>query len=137
MNYWLAIGPVGNWEIGLKKKIWGLGPRYDKAWNLIEPGDMVFFYAMAPVKGLVGCGTVSKKKFDEKPLWPQEVSEKATLWPFRVLLHETLEIPNQDWVTSRVLIDRSGIVFQRSFQPIDEKRAQKWRNLLAKAVESK
>jgi len=88
MSYWLAIGPPDNWEIGIKKKIWGVTPRHSKAWGLVEQGDTVFFYAMTPVKGLIGYGTVAKTKVDEKPFWPQEISEKQSYWPFRISFHE-------------------------------------------------
>ncbi|MBM4092855.1 MAG: EVE domain-containing protein [Planctomycetes bacterium] len=133
MNYWLAIGPADNWEIGIRKKAWGVTPRHSKAWGLVEPGDTVFFYAMTPVKGLIGNGTVAKTEVDQKPFWPQEISEKQSYWPFRISFQNTTTLPRKHWETARIATGREGIVFQRAFQTIDEKRAQQWERALSKA----
>lgn len=134
MSYWLAIGPADNWEIGIKKKIWGVTPRHSKAWNQVQNGDTVFFYAMTPVKGLVGYGIVANTKVDEKPFWPQDFSEKQSYWPFRISFEETKALPRKDWATSRIATGREGIVFQRAFQSVDEKRARGWQKALAQTI---
>jgi hypothetical protein len=131
MKYWLAIGPAENWEIGIKKKIWGVTPRHSKAWGQVESGNTVFFYAMAPVKGLVGYGIVASTKVDEKTFWPQEVSEKQSYWPFRISFQETKALPRKEWETARMATGREGIVFQRAFQSVSEKRAREWLKNLA------
>lgn len=135
MSYWLAIGPADNWEIGIKKKIWGVRPRHSKAWGQVQDGDTIFFYAMAPVKGLVGYGKVAKTKVDEKPFWPQEISEEQSYWPFRISFEETKALPRKDWETARIATGREGIVFQCAFQHVDEKRARGWQNTLDRAIQ--
>ncbi len=65
MSYWLAIGPAGNWEIGIRAGMWGVTPRYSKAWSQVTAGDMVFFYVMTPVKGVVGYGRVVETKYTD------------------------------------------------------------------------
>jgi hypothetical protein len=126
MSYWLAIGPAENWEIGIKKKVWGVTPRHSKAWGQVEPGDTVFFYAMAPVKGLIGYGVVSKTKIDEKPFWPQEISEKHSYWPFRISFEEMQALARKDWEAAHIATSCEGIVFQRAFQAVNEKRGGEW-----------
>jgi hypothetical protein len=134
MTYWLAIGPAENWEIGIRKRTWGITPRHSKSWSKVQPGDTVFFYAMAPVKGIIGHGTVEKTKVDEKPFWPQEVSEKQSYWPFRITFEKTTALPRNHWETRRVVPGREGIVFQRAFQPINEERAGEWEKLMSDAL---
>ena len=133
MNYWLAIGPTDNWEIGIKKQTWAVSPRHAKTWGRVQPGDTIFFYAMQPIKGLVGLGTVEETKVDQKPFWPQEVSENQRYWPVRIVLKETRTLPRKNWESHRIPTGREGIVFQRALQAVDEKRAQKWERALSDA----
>lgn len=90
---------------------------------------------MAPVKGLIGYGIVAKTKVDEKPFWPQEMSDKQSYWPFRISLEETKAFPRQDWETARIATGREGIVFQRAFQSVNQKRAQDWQKTLNQAIQ--
>jgi len=134
MSDWLAIGPVANWEIGLKKKVWAVSPAQSKTWEKVAPGDRVFFYATAPVKGLVGYGTVSRTRVDETPFWPDEKAKGHTLWPYRIEFSSVTHISIHDWETKRVAPERQGIVFQRAFQPVTPDRAAEWVQALAKVA---
>jgi hypothetical protein len=134
MNTWLAIGPVENWKIGIKKKIWAVSPAQLKSWERIRPGDTVFFYATAPVKGLIGCGTVGKTDADEKPFWPQELEKGHVIWPYRIRFSSVTHISPHDWESKRVAPERTGIVFQRAFQPVGQERAESWLKALAKVA---
>lgn len=72
MSDWLAIGPADNWEIGTKKKVWAVGVRLANSWAKVEPGDKVFCYAIAPIKGLIGYAIVQSTTQSKSPFWPQE-----------------------------------------------------------------
>ncbi len=126
MAYWLAIGPVGNWEIGVKEKVWAVSPAHNKTWKRLRPGDTVFFYATAPVKGIIGLGTVREKRFDEELFWPQEREKGQSLWPFRLRFGDLKVLPKKEWSTKRYEPDRQGIVFQRAFQPVKPEVAEDW-----------
>ncbi len=126
MGYWLAVGPVENWKIGVKEKIWAVSPSSSKRWEQIKKGDMVFFYATTPVKGLIGTGIVARTDFSESPFWPQEKQRGESLWPYRILFERLKVLPHTDWKTKRYSPDRRGIVFQVAFQPISEDRAKQW-----------
>lgn len=129
MNYWLAIGPEKNWEIGIANKTWGASPAHAKTWGRIQPGDVLVFYVMSPVKGVVGYGKVTKTYVDETPFWPQEKEKGESMWPFRIVLGDLQVLPRKEWETKRVMPEK-GIVLQRAFQPIAEVVAQDWLNRL-------
>lgn len=131
MAHWLAIGPSENWKIGVKKKIWAVGPAQSKSWEKVEPGDTVFFYVTAPVKGLIGYGTVEKTRVKEPPFWPQEKEKGHALWPFQITFSEVTCLSEEDWEAEALRPKRKGIVFQRAFQPIKSDRARQWLKALA------
>jgi len=120
----------------LKKKVWGASPAHAKTWERIAPGDLLFLYAMAPVKGVFGCAKVVKTFVDEKPLWPQELEDKQVLWPFRMSLEIETVLPPEQWETKRVTLERGGIVFQRALQPVGEDKAQELLRGLKKPARS-
>jgi hypothetical protein len=124
MAYWLAIGPAESWEIGIKEKVWAVSHHNAKAWEKVQPGDLVCFYATAPVKGIIGIAKVQSTRCDETPFWPQEAKAGASLWPFRILLQAVKALPRSDWETRRVELDRTGIVMQKAFQPLAEEKAK-------------
>jgi hypothetical protein len=124
MASWLAVGPPENWEISLEKGVWGIPPTYEKAWGRVAPGDTVFFYATAPVKGVIGYGEIRATKRESTPLWPQEVKEGRALWPLRVELEVKASLPRQQWEYRRVTVQRRGLVLQRAFQRLTDARAQ-------------
>ncbi|HLU99769.1 MAG TPA: hypothetical protein VKZ59_00795 [Acidobacteriota bacterium] len=126
MAYWLAIGPSENWKIGIKNKLWAVGPPQSKSWEKIEPGDTVFFYVTTPVKGLIGYGKVEKTRVKESPFWPQEKEKGHALWPFQITFSEVSCLDQEDWQAKAVHPERKGIVFQRAFQPVDTNRAKQW-----------
>jgi hypothetical protein len=126
MSNWLAIGPPGNWRIGVKDRVWAVSPAQMKSWEKLGKGDRVFFYATAPVKGLIGYGVVEKTSVDEVPYWPQEKEKKQVLWPFRIRFSEVKAVAAADWESKAVAPERKGIVFQRAFQPVAEAVAEKW-----------
>ncbi len=134
MANWLAIGPADNWKIGVRKKVWAVNGRNKKSWDRLQPPDTVFCYAIAPVKGIVGYGTVGKTSVSKTLFWPQEKDEGVQWWPYHIEFSEVTVISTHDWETKRVVPDHKGIVFQRAFQPVDEKRAKEWLKALAKVA---
>lgn len=134
MSNWLAIGPADNWKIGAKKNVWAVSSRHKKAWEQVENGDTVFFYAIAPVKGIVGYGTVGKTRVANSLFWPQEKDEGYSIWPYQISFSSMTTISVHDWETKRVVPERQGIVFQRAFQPVNDKRAKTWFKTLAKVA---
>lgn len=122
--YWMAIGPVENWKLTLEgDKIWGIQPRYDKQWERATPGDTVLFYAITPVKGVIGYGTILSKMRDNKPIWPQEVKQGCALWPLRFTLDIGFCLALTDWGIKRMRVSHRQAVLQKGFQKIKDEGA--------------
>jgi hypothetical protein len=134
MANWLAIGPAENWQIGIRKKTWAVSPAQQKTWEKLASGDLVFFYATAPVKGIIGYGRVAGTGVDESPFWPEEKRKGHTLWPFRIAFSEVTFVSMKDWETKRITPERQGIVFQRALQPAAAEAAKRWLKELAKVA---
>ncbi|MBI4340209.1 MAG: hypothetical protein HY680_09710 [Chloroflexi bacterium] len=125
MTSWLIVGPPGNLEIGLARRVWGLPPGYDTAMGRIAPGDTVYFYATAPVKGVVGSGVVKGTRRDQLPIWPQEIAQGEARWPMRIEFESVQVIPRDRWGTHRVAIERGRVVLQRALQRLPDALAEK------------
>ena len=85
-KYWLVVGSPTNWETAFKYgNIWGLkdSARQKLQWEQITEGDILIFYATAPVSGVIGYGVVKTKFKQDRPLWPKEVKENRVIWPLR------------------------------------------------------
>lgn len=123
MNYWMAIGPEENWKIGLKRKIWGLPSRYKKQWQLIEPGDVVFLYITAPIRGIVGYGTMRTKEVREEAIWPEEKQIESALWPLHIAFETDFCLETKDWEEKAISISGRTSV-RRAFQRINVELAK-------------
>lgn len=118
MNYWLAVGAIENWEEAFEKgNIWGLKERKKKRWNSLQEDDIVLFYAMRPVAGIIGYGTIKTKFRQTQPLWSEEISKNEVIWPLRFEFDVEYCIPPNKWeidkVTSELLRYKTGIGFQQ------------------------
>jgi hypothetical protein len=121
MNYWLAVGPPENWETAFEHgNIWGLITRQKHWWDSLAENDAVLFYATKPVSGLIGYGTIQTKFRQDKPLWPQEITEGKVKWPLRFEFSVSHCLPPDEWnnrkVTSDALKLKAGIGFH-SLEP--------------------
>lgn len=126
MQDWLVIGPVKNWRVAVQEKVWAVSPAQQKSWAQLQPGDRVFFYATAPVKGLIGWGRVARTSVNEAPFWPDEKEKGHVLWPFHIEFDEMRVLPEAVWSEKARRIDRRGIVFQRALQPVTPQLAKEW-----------
>ncbi|HOM99701.1 MAG TPA: EVE domain-containing protein [Acidobacteriota bacterium] len=133
MADWLVIGPVKNWQLAVEHKVWAVSPAQEKSWRSLSPGDRVFFYATAPVKGVVGWGSVASTAVVEEPFWPEEKAKGHVLWPYRIRFQDIHVLPAADWQDRALRIERQGIVFQRALQPVASDRAETWRERLGLA----
>ena len=122
MAYWLAVGPEQNLRLSLDKKVWGISERYRTAWGKVTKDDVVVFYAMKPIKGIIGYGKVLSKRREYKPLWDQEVKERTTFWPLRMKLEYLSVLPHNKWESNRLPLPplSEGITLQRSFQRLKD-----------------
>ncbi len=118
MNYWLVVGTQENWKESLKKgNIWGLKSRQKNKWNIVQEGDIILFYAMRPVAGIIGYGTVKTKFRQTQPFWAEEVDKNKVIWPlcFEFNVGDCLE-PDKweaEKLSSELLRFKAGLSFRQ------------------------
>jgi EVE domain len=82
MKYWLAVGTPQNWKTAFDLgNTWGLKSKGPQAtnWKQVQIGDILIFYAVSPVKGIIGYGVVQQKLKQNTPLWPEESAKKEVI----------------------------------------------------------
>lgn len=92
-SYWIIPLSEENWFVVKEKLVYGApeGNRRQPR-TLIKPGDVVIFYVMkrgsrSLGKKFVGAFKVASEwLYEDKPLWPDEVSEGKVKYPWRVKL---------------------------------------------------
>jgi predicted RNA-binding protein len=104
MSYWLVVGSKKNWDIAFQHRyIWGLKKTQQLLWDSIHENDKLLFYANRPVGGIIGHGIVRTKFFQDKPLWPDEIKDKEVIWPLRFEFDVEFCLPQDKWITDRVI----------------------------------
>ncbi len=117
-DYWMAVGSVDNWNEAFRLgNIWGLEPKRLNLWENVQPNDFLLFYAMRPVAGIIGYGTVKTKFRQTQPLWPQEVERGQVLWPLRFEIDVGYSLPPNRWelekISSEILRFKAGLSFRK------------------------
>lgn len=133
MPSYLVVGPPGNWEIGIEKRIWGLPSSSGHMFSQVAQGDFIFFYITAPVKGIVGYGRVKGTKRDRSPVWPEELSVGNAIWPLRIEFDEIEALNRESWEKLRVKSTRKLFV-SRSIQLIDDRRSSEFKDGIQNAL---
>jgi len=125
MNYWLAVGPLGNWETAFKhKNIWGLTVRQKHLWESLVQADTVLFYATQPISGVIGYGTVQTKFQQSEPLWPDEITQGKVIWPLHFEFNVEYCLPPNEWKTHAKTSDVLKLKAGRGFQLVDDELAR-------------
>ncbi len=117
-NYWMAVGSVNNWNEAFRLgNIWGLEPKREKLWESVQPNDVLLFYAMRPVAGVIGYGTIKTKFRQTHPLWPEEIAKGEVIWPLRFEISVSYCAPPARWeaekISSELLRFRAGLSFRK------------------------
>ena len=104
MKYWLIVGKPENWETAFThRNIWGLKQTQFHLWESLKENDRVIFYVTHPVKGIIGHGFVRTKIKQDKPLWPDEVTQHKVIWPLRFEFDVDFRLPRDRWASERVV----------------------------------
>ena len=125
-RWWLAVGPPQNWETAFELgNIWGLKGtgRASVMWELMSEGDGIFFYATLPVSGIIGYGQVKTTFRQNKPLWPQEMTQSKVLWPLRFEFDVSYCFPRELWESERIATTSLRALARGGFQTLDEEIA--------------
>jgi hypothetical protein len=103
-RFWLAVGTPENWHTAFDYGgIWGLRRSQERYWERIaENQDILLFYVITPVSGVVGHGIVRTKLRQDSPLWPEERSRNEIIWPLRFEFDVMSCLPPAVWQDQRV-----------------------------------
>jgi hypothetical protein len=143
MKYWIAVGTPENWSTAFNLgNTWGLKGKGPKArsWTEVQIGDGLIFYAVSPVKGIIGYGVVQQKLKQDTPLWPEELAKEAVIWPLRLIFEVQSCLSPDRWLEDKVVNDSVTFRAKMGFRPIPECLAAEvlapFRQLLATSAEA-
>ena len=103
-NTWILIGKPENWNTAFEFSIWGLVPKFGGKWRYLRENDRLFFYATAPVSGVIGFGKVQAKFKQDRPQFPEEIAAKTVLYPFCFEFLPEYALVESQWNTGRIKI---------------------------------
>lgn len=124
-TYWLAVGSSENWRAAFALgSTWGLKPRQKGRWEQVKVGDILVFYVTRPVGGVIGYGVAHQKLKQDRPFWPEEIAKDEVIWPYRIVFDVGNCLPDEEWLTGKVSVDRVNFRAKKGFQPLPEELAQ-------------
>lgn len=127
MKNWLLIGIKENWERALSQPIpiWGLKERYNKEFQALNVGDIVWFYTTSPISGIIGMGMVKDKYIDNINLvWSDELFKKQVVWPLRFRIQVLKTINPELWETQNIKIKDFNLIWQIGFQALNKEQVK-------------
>jgi hypothetical protein len=101
-SYWVLTGDRENWRRGISDRIWGVVPGLQSAWEALQRGDFLFFYAKAPSSRIFGTGIVRDKFRQDRPLWTDEIEAGQVLYPHRFTFDIVSFIDEDRWTSEGV-----------------------------------
>ncbi len=110
VNYWILTGSLENWDVAIANSIWGVRKSLKFKWENLKIGDILFFYASAPVSGIIGVGKVINKSEGKNPLWADEVKENKVIYPYRFEF-QTTYVSSYPWKEKKISIGGLRIGF--------------------------
>lgn len=101
-NY-LIIGITKNWQRAFEHNppVWGLTERERAAWDELQPGDIVYFYAAKEARGIIGKGNILNKFHSNDPYWPKELETGIAKWRLHFYIQPVLLLPPDMWRASK------------------------------------
>lgn len=103
--HWIIMGPKESWETALNQGgIWGLKKILYPEWKAMEQGDVIFLYATSPIAGVIGVGRFDTRFIQDKPMWPDEMSENRVIYPLRFQFHVDYVLEQNRWERDRVKV---------------------------------
>lgn len=125
MNYWMAVGTIENWKEAFEKgDVWGLREKLKHRWEALQEGDVILFYVMRPVAGIVGYGTVKTKFRQTQPLWSEEVDKNEIIWPLRFEFNVEHCLAPDEWETKMLTSELLRFKANLSFRQLETSLAE-------------
>jgi len=120
MTDWLLSGDAENWEKSIAKSIWGVKERFKGSWDRLAKGDLLFFYATSPVKGIVGIGKATTKFKQDKPLWKEEIDASKAIWTYRFEFTTLYVLLRPDWNKRSIKLSEVSMAPSRAMAGITQ-----------------
>jgi len=123
MNYWLTVGTLENWREAFQKgNIWGLKERQRHLWATLLENNVLLFYVMRPIAGIIGYGTVKTKFHQTRPLWSEEIDKNEVIWPLRFEFNIEHCLPPDKWESDKLTTELLRLPLKMSFRRKPESR---------------
>jgi hypothetical protein len=144
MQVWISTGSPENWETAISGNIWGVRESLKSIWERLQKGDLLFFYASKPIKGIIGVARIENKFKQDKPLWAQELEENKVIWPYRFDFKVEFLLPRSNWQSKQVGTVGLKVKIIAGLSPVKDKEVvkvllqkldQAWNTEFAKSVE--
>jgi hypothetical protein len=100
----------------------GVKERLQSLWKTLQKEDLLLFYAISPIKGIIGVGVVKNKFKQDKPLWPEEIKENKAIWPYRYEFRTEFVLPRSDWETKKIDLSKLKLVIKAGLNPVENKQ---------------
>jgi hypothetical protein len=125
VGYWLLVASIENWKSALKRSppIWGVRDtsRLRSSVQKVSKGDLLAFYVMKPISGIVGFGRVESERFiGDDLIWPDEKEAKKVIYSHRFNFSIVYLLEESTWKT-HCLGSYDGTVSRyaiRGFNPV-------------------
>lgn len=125
MQVWISTGKPENWETAISGNIWGVNESLRHTWEKLQKGDLLFFYATKPIKGIIGVARIENKFKQDRPLWAQELKENKVIWPYRFDFKVEFLLPRLNWESRQVGTVGLKVKIIAGLSPIKDKEAVK------------
>ncbi|MEA2081778.1 MAG: hypothetical protein U9O97_03460 [Elusimicrobiota bacterium] len=128
MNHWIKIDIKENYVTGLKHSppLAAVPEKYKSLYLAAKPGDVIWFYAIRPVRGIVGFAKIEKKYRDEKKLvFIPELRMRKVLFPLRFRLKDVKAFERKTWIDDHINIGDFKLEWTVDFQPLLDGHSKK------------
>ena len=105
-NYWMFVGPPERFDVikELGFTVYGVGPRYRRRAERMQPDDRVLFY-VTKIRKWAATATITSRYFeDHKPIW--QSNRRGDTHPYHVKLAPDLVLDEGDYIDALILAPR-------------------------------
>jgi len=140
MNYWLTVGTLENWKEAFQKgNIWGLKERQKHLWTALLENDVLLFYVMRPIAGIIGYGIIRTKFRQTQPFWSEELERNEVIWPLRFEFNVEHCLSPDRWetdkLTSELLRFKAGLSFRKLTTSLAQEIISKFKEQYSEDIE--
>jgi len=128
LSHWIKIDIKENWRTGLKHSppLAAVSEKDRPLYLAARPGDILWFYAIRPVRGVVGFAKIAKKYKDEKKLiFIPELRTRKVLFPLRFRLEDIHAGDSKTWTDNHINIGDFKLDWTVNFQPLLDDHSKK------------